>query len=198
MSAWIGVFENTEAMAFLLLGLVLLIVILLVLVIVLLHRTSVQQQRMDRFFGARSERHNIEAMLRETMSRIDYAEGKVEHMSQYMTEHLADINGRLRLCVQKVGLVRYNPFDNMGGELSFVLALLDEYDNGIVLNTIHNREATYAYAKPIIALQSAYPLSREEVKALRLAVDTAVPAKTDLLEKDGGNAAPPPDAGADL
>ena len=51
--------------------------------------------------------------------------------------------------IQKVGLIRYNPFDEMGGNLCFALALLDGNDNGVVLNGIHSRTGSFTYAKPI-------------------------------------------------
>ena len=167
--------RDTDNITTILLSLCLVSVILLILVVVLFYRAHVMKRRMDRFFGARSDRRNIEAMFYEIMDRLDIAESNVEYMHQYLTESMENIYEKFRYCFQKIGFVRYNPFDNMGGELSFVLALLDEDDNGVLINTIHSRESTYSYAKPISAMQCPYPLSGEETRALRMASDSSYP-----------------------
>jgi len=71
--------------------------------------------------------------------------------------------------IQKVGLIRYNPFSEVGGNQSFSLALLDAQDNGVVITSLYNREGNRVYSKPIEQGQSFYPLSAEEFKAIELA-----------------------------
>jgi len=71
--------------------------------------------------------------------------------------------------IQKVGLIRYNPFSEVGGNQSFSLALLDAQDNGVVITSLYNREGNRVYSKPIEQGQSSYPLSAEEIKAIELA-----------------------------
>ena len=73
------------------------------------------------------------------------------------------------LHVQKLGLVRFNPFDEMGGDHSFSLALLDGIDKGIIITGLHTRERTRVYIKEIKKGKSELQLSREERKALKLA-----------------------------
>lgn len=68
--------------------------------------------------------------------------------------------------VQKVGLIRFNPFKEIGGDHSFSLALLDGKDTGIVITGLHTRERTRIYAKVIKNGKSEFELSDEEVKAL--------------------------------
>lgn len=68
--------------------------------------------------------------------------------------------------VQKVGLIRFNPFKEIGGDHSFSLALLDGKDTGIVITGLHTRERTRIYAKVIKNGKSEFQLSDEEVKAL--------------------------------
>ncbi|MBQ5709711.1 MAG: DUF4446 family protein, partial [Anaerotignum sp.] len=75
--------------------------------------------------------------------------------------------------IQKIGLIRYNPFDEMGGNLCFALALLDGHDNGVVLNGIHSRTGSFTYAKPIEMGVSTYMLSEEEIKAVEMAKNHA-------------------------
>ena len=71
---------------------------------------------------------------------------------------------------QKIGIIKYDAFQEMGGKLSFALALLDKSNNGFVLNSMHSREGCYTYIKEIIDGKSYIKLSEEEKKA----VDTAV------------------------
>lgn len=72
---------------------------------------------------------------------------------------------------QKFGLVKYDAFNEMGGQLSFSLAMLDKRNNGFLLNTVHNREGSYTYAKEIFDGKSEIDLSEEEKEALRKAIN---------------------------
>jgi len=76
-----------------------------------------------------------------------------------------------RFAFQKIGLVRYNPFEETGGNQSFALALLDANDDGVVVSSLHARAGTRIYAKSLHAGRSDAALSEEESEALRLATD---------------------------
>lgn len=71
--------------------------------------------------------------------------------------------------IQKVGIVRFNPFKNTGGDQSFAIALLDYHSNGLVISSLYTREGTHIYSKPIIDGKSKYQLSKEEIQALEKA-----------------------------
>ncbi|OGM29528.1 hypothetical protein A2630_00860 [Candidatus Woesebacteria bacterium RIFCSPHIGHO2_01_FULL_44_10] len=71
-----------------------------------------------------------------------------------------------KLHIQKVGLVRFNPFSETGGDHSFSLALLDAIDTGLVITGLHTRERTRVYMKPIKKGKSNLDLSKEELKAI--------------------------------
>jgi hypothetical protein len=68
--------------------------------------------------------------------------------------------------IQKLGLVRFNPFHDTGSNQSFSLALLDLYDNGVVISSIHGREGTRVYAKALQSGRSEHHLSEEEQQAI--------------------------------
>jgi hypothetical protein len=74
--------------------------------------------------------------------------------------------------VQCVGLVRYNPFEETGGDQSFALALLDRRGNGVVISGLHGRTATRFYAKPVRGGTSPLSLSDEEAQAVKQALGT--------------------------
>ena len=78
---------------------------------------------------------------------------------------------------QKVGLVKYDAFHEMGGKLSFSLALLNEDEDGFVLNAVHSREGCYTYIKEIIGGNSIIVLADEEQEALDMAKEAKKPAK---------------------
>lgn len=73
--------------------------------------------------------------------------------------------------VQKIGIVRYNPFSNVGGDQSFSIALLDGNNNGIVITSLYGRDGNRTYAKPIEKGNSKYSLSDEEKKAISQALN---------------------------
>ena len=81
----------------------------------------------------------------------------------------SELESEGRLHIQKVGVVRFNPFSEMGGDHSFSLALLDEKDKGFVITGLHTRERTRVYLKEIKKGKSDLELSKEERKALKLA-----------------------------
>lgn len=72
---------------------------------------------------------------------------------------------------QKIGIVNYDAFNQMGGKLSFCLALLDENNNGFILNSVHSAEGCYSYTKEIINGESSISLGEEEKQALLKAMN---------------------------
>ncbi len=71
---------------------------------------------------------------------------------------------------QKMGLVKYDAFHQMGGQLSFCLALLDENNNGFIINSVHSTEGCYSYTKEIRLGESEISLGKEEAEALAIAI----------------------------
>lgn len=70
---------------------------------------------------------------------------------------------------QHLGVVRYNPFHDTGGDQSFAIALVDGHGNGVVLSSLHARGSTRVYAKPLKKWESTYALTDEEKQAIALA-----------------------------
>ena len=101
---------------------------------------------------------NLEAMLLNHINTVREVEDKLDGINR----NYADICKKLSYCIQKVGIVRYNPFEQMGSDQSFSVAFLDEHNNGIVLTGLFTRSDSSIYAKPIRSMQSSYPLSDEE------------------------------------
>lgn len=103
--------------------------------------------------------------LREVLAQFKDLKENFERISAQL-ENLKKEN---KFNLQKVGLVRFNPFREVGGNQSFSIALLDGDDNGIVVTSLYTREGNRVYGKPITAGQSEYLLSEEEKKAIEKA-----------------------------
>lgn len=110
--------------------------------------------------------NNIEDMLREYMSRVE----SVEEENNGIKVHCENLDKEITKCLKKVGIVRYSAFKDMGSDLSFAIALLDEHNTGVVLNGIYSVENSNVYAKPIENGKSKYTISEEEQKAIDMAM----------------------------
>jgi len=84
------------------------------------------------------------------------------------------LDKRINLCIQKVGVVRYNPFRDSGGDLSFSIAFLDSKDTGLILTSLYARDKTNLFAKPVIKGKSEYHLTDEELEAIRKAKEARI------------------------
>ncbi len=107
---------------------------------------------------------------------LDAHIGKVVEVGTKM-EELArmhdSMEARSRGSLQHVGLVRFNPFEDTGSDQSFVIALLDDRRDGIVLSSLHGRGQTRVFAKPVEHGRSSHALSSEEAQAIHIALEDA-------------------------
>lgn len=108
---------------------------------------------------------NLEEIMSMHVGRINQHDRRLGEVDR----GLDTLDVILQTAVQRVGLVRFNPFDDVGGDQSFAIALLDQHGNGLVLSSLHHRTETRVYAKPIEAGRSRYTLSDEEEQALQQA-----------------------------
>lgn len=89
-----------------------------------------------------------------------------------LSEQYAQVLRRMAGAVQHVGVVRFDAFRDLGGMLSFAVALLDDRGNGLVFSSIYGRTESRTYAKPVVERSSSYELSPEEREAIRLAMQS--------------------------
>lgn len=98
---------------------------------------------------------------------------EVEAILKYTKQNRLDIqkiNKRLESTYQKIGIVKYDAFNEMGGKLSFALTLLDGNNSGWVINAMHSREGCYTYIKEIVRGESYIELAEEEAESLEQAI----------------------------
>lgn len=120
--------------------------------------------RLKKFFKG-SSGENLEKSLKGLIENLE----KLEKRAKVSENHLEDIEQRLKNCVQKTGVVRFNPFSDTGGDQSFSVALLNERKNGVVISSLYGREINRVYGKPIENGESRYQLSKEEKEAIEKA-----------------------------
>jgi hypothetical protein len=102
---------------------------------------------------------------------IEQVENLLEEVDG-LSERYAWVLKRMAGAVQHVGVVRFDAFRDLGGLLSFAVALLDDRGNGLILSSIYGRSESRTYAKPIVERGSKYELSPEEQEAIRLAMQS--------------------------
>jgi len=109
---------------------------------------------------------DLEATLRDFIARMS----QIEQTTQAMDLRVTELEVKLPYLVQHIGVVRFNPFSDKGGDQSFVLAILDAHADGAVLSALHGRNDVRVYAKPVIGGQSTYTLTAEEKEAIARAM----------------------------
>lgn len=143
------------------------ITILLVIgFIVMIARLTSINKKYRNFLNKLGNGKNIEEDLENYMYRVE----RVEKQNTEITTYIKNLDEDLTKCIQKVGIVRYNAFKDTGSDLSFALALLDENNDGVVLNGIYSREMSNIYAKPVVNGKSSYTVSEEEQQAIDKAI----------------------------
>lgn len=123
------------------------------------------KRKYNRFMSLEGEK-NLEEILDVIIDRTD----SIMSENKEIDNRITNIDKKLVNCIHKVGVIRYNAFENMGSDLSYSIALLDSNDNGIIISGIYSRDSSSTYAKPIINGKSKYMLSEEEVQALNEAI----------------------------
>ena len=149
---------------YVIIGLVVVTVILLILYIVNVVQMAQLKKRYKIFMSGKNAR-NLEKTL---IDRLDQVDTLIE-ANAVNERNIQKLFNNMKFTFQKVGLVKYDAFHEMGGKLSFSLALLNETDDGFVMNAVHSREGCYTYVKDIIAGNSVIVLSPEEKEALDMA-----------------------------
>lgn len=93
----------------------------------------------------------------------------LKHLKRLEESH-EKISRQFDNSLQKIGIVRFNPFEEIGGDQSFSIALLDAHNNGFIITSLYGREANRVYAKPVKNGSSVYSLAKEEKEALNKAI----------------------------
>lgn len=119
----------------------------------------------QKLFGD-TQKNDLKEILQEHISRVGLVQVRLNDIEKMN----AELKRKGAKHISKVGVVRFNPFGDTGGDQSFALALLDEDDDGVVVSSLHGRNRTRMYAKPVRAgSHTDYDFSDEEKEAIRKA-----------------------------
>lgn len=147
--------------AYILIALLVMILVLFVMVIILMVKMSKMNKRLAKFMKGK-DAHSLE---KEIVGL--YEDNKfLKNMVDSNKKDIRQLYKQVAKAFQKVGIVKYDAYQQMGGLLSFSLALLDEDNNGLVLNSVHSTEGCYTYTKEIRRGECSIELSNEEKVAL--------------------------------
>ena len=149
---------------YIIIALAILLVIMLIVLIVDTVQIILLKKRYKIFMSGKNAR-NLEKTL---IERLDQVDGLLK-ANAANEKNIKKLFSNMRFTFQKVGLVKYDAFNEMGGKLSFSLALLNETDDGFVMNAVHSREGCYTYIKEIVGGNSIIVLAEEEQEALNMA-----------------------------
>lgn len=150
---------------YIMIGLAAVVLILFILTIV----NIVQMRKLKkgyRAFMAGKGAKNLEDTLIKRLNQVD----SLIESNDKNEKSICKISQDMRFTYQKMGLIKYDAFHEMGGKLSFSLAMLDVKNNGFIINAMHTREGCYTYIKEIIDGNSIIVLSEEEQEALNRAM----------------------------
>lgn len=150
--------------AYILIGMAAVLLILLILIIVALCKLKKLNRKFDRFMRGK----DAESLEDTILSCIEKNE-QIDQMNQLLREEIIGLRKNQRITYQKMGMVKYNAFREMSGDLSYALALLDQEENGFIINSVYAKEGGYSYIKEIIKGESSILLSEEEKAALEKA-----------------------------
>ncbi len=141
-----------------------LVIILIILILVIIYKMNIMSRKYSALMSGKKGA-DLEKIIRIRFKEMD----QVKANAKRITKEHKDIKKHLSSSFSKYGLVKYDAFNEMAGKLSFVIALLNDDNTGIILNAMHSREGCFTYAKEIIKGESYIPLSDEEKEALERA-----------------------------
>lgn len=149
---------------YIVIGLAALVLILIILMIVHVVQMRKLKKKYNLFMGGKNAK-SLEDVLSKRLNEID----ALIASSKGNEKNIDTLFKTMRFTYQKMGLIKYDAFQEMGGKLSFSLAMLNEKNDGFIINAMHSREGCYTYIKEIIDGNSIITLSEEEKEALEMA-----------------------------
>ncbi len=152
--------------AYILIAQLVLIIILFVLLIIQNNKIKDIRHRISKFLKGKDA-----ASLEDEIVALFEDNRFIKIETEKNRKNIDNIYDRLAFCFQKIGIIKYDAFNQMGGKLSYSLALLDEDNNGFILNSVHSSDGNYTYSKEIKNGKCEIELGEEEKMALDEAIN---------------------------
>ena len=157
--------------------LVILSIILAVAAIILVIMLFLKQSRLETNYKIFMKGKNGKTLEETFKSKFEDIE-LVREQTDLLHKRMMYVEKSLNKSYQKCGVVKYDAFKELGGQLSFAYALLNDSNTGFVINCIHSREGSYTYIKDIVRGECELPLSDEESEAVKTAITSTSPQPT--------------------
>lgn len=165
----IGINFTSIDIGYIIIAMAAIILFLLIIIIIMINQMSKikkLKKRLDKFMLSREGKS-----LEDDLGKI-YDDNKfLKENAEQNKKDIRTLYKNMEKAYQKMGLVKYDAFNQMGGQLSFSLALLDENNNGFIINSVHSTEGCYSYTKEIKAGECEISLGDEEREALDMAMN---------------------------
>jgi|GEM_PF-50750 hypothetical protein len=140
-------------------------IVSLILAIVAICKMGHTRKKYENFMEGKDAR-SLEPLLKERFKEIE----DLKKINAKNVKNIKFLLDKIHYSYQKVGIVKYDAFHEMGGKLSFALTMLDNKNNGFIINSMHSREGCYMYIKEIVAGESYIELGEEETESLEKAI----------------------------
>lgn len=147
-------------------GMLIIILVLVILMIIQMINTKRMKKRINKLVSGKSG-ESLEQEITELFQDIEL----IKNISDKNKKDIRSLYRNMESAYQKMGLVKYDAFRQMGGQLSFSLCLLNENNNGFIINSVHSTEGCYSYTKEIKDGKSTILLGEEETQALEIAME---------------------------
>ena len=152
--------------AYFITGLLVICLGLLIYIIATNKKIKTLNEKYKKFMSGKDGK-TLENTIAKRFSQVD----ELINLDKTKDERLDEISENLQIAFQKIGIVKYDAFNEMGGKLSFALAILNKENTGFVINAMHSREGCYTYIKEIIRGESYILLGEEEKEAVDKAIN---------------------------
>lgn len=156
-----------EYSVFIIMGLSVITLLLFIISIILFSSVKKLEKKYRKMMRGVNNK-NLEKALNDNLDNIEKALNK----SEEAISECKNISDKLKGCVNKVAIMRYKAFEDVGSDLSFSIAILDSYNDGVIITGIYSRHDSTTYAKPIDKGISRYELSEEELHVLNEAINS--------------------------
>lgn len=155
-----------KSQIYVILVLLILVIVLFILYIINLRLLNGLENKYRKFMRGVNNK-NLEELIISNLDKMD----EIKNQTEYMKSLYEKMENRLNICIQKTSIIRYKAFEDVGSDLSFSIAFLDNQNNGVILTGIYGRNESTTYAKPIEQGISRYDLSEEEKFVLENAMN---------------------------
>ena len=151
----------------------LFLIILIIALFALYVNVSMKYDRLKNSYNSFMRGKDGKTLEESILSKFSEIDGLAK-LTKQNRQDVKDIYRKMEKDFKKLGIVKYDAFNEMGGKLSFALAMLDGNNSGLVINAMHSREGCYTYIKEIVKGESYVELAEEEAEALDRAIFSEV------------------------